>query len=135
MEHVVANTAAEAVHVASRAMHHAHHMMRVSTNQCVSLLRRDRARARESAIVEEARVCIRRISFPMALLPFSAFKQGGRLQRHEEPWEPPQRGSKLQMVGEARRCGAADVVFDGHEWVIDPEGRAPERSAWSMTVL
>jgi hypothetical protein len=54
----------------------------------------------------------------------------GRFQKHGEGLRKPAKGEKVQMIGEARRCGGEDLVFDGSAWVVDPSGRPIIFSAW-----
>jgi hypothetical protein len=54
----------------------------------------------------------------------------GRLQKHVEGMRTPTQGERVQMIGEARRCGGEDLVYDGRAWVVDPNGRPIMRSAW-----
>jgi hypothetical protein len=59
----------------------------------------------------------------------------GAMQQHRQPFRRPTRGERVQMVGEARRCGKPDVVYDGRAWVVDPEGRPVQQSAWVTSQL
>ena len=56
----------------------------------------------------------------------------GMYARHTLPYAPPARGMRVAVIGEARRCGMHDLLFDGHSWVPDPDGRAVAHTAWVL---
>jgi len=51
---------------------------------------------------------------------------------HAQEWRPPVKDDVARMMGEARRVGCADRVYDGREWIVDPHGRPVERSVWVL---